>query len=66
MMGKSAYHVPDMSCVHCVGRISRVLESMGVEGFVVSLEEKRIIADAPFGNEVLKALEDAGYPVSKE
>lgn len=55
-----------MSCGHCVRRITGILDSMGVEGFEVLLEEKRIFSASPLKEEVLKALEDAGYPVSKE
>lgn len=64
MKAKYSFHVPDMSCGHCVKRISGILDSMGVEGFDVSLDEKRIFVDSPLSEEVLKALEEAGYPVS--
>nr|HPJ48740.1 heavy-metal-associated domain-containing protein [Synergistales bacterium] len=54
-----------MSCGHCVKRITGVLESMGVTDFEVSLEEKRILSGTPLGEEVIQALEEAGYPVTK-
>lgn len=66
MKDKFAVYVPDMSCGHCVKRITGILESMGVEGFIVSLDEKRIYSDFRLEDEVLKALADAGYPVSPE
>jgi len=64
MNEKFAFHVPDMSCGHCVKRITGILDSMSVEGFTVSLEEKSIFVDAMLEDDILKALEDAGYPVS--
>ncbi|MDT8283911.1 MAG: heavy-metal-associated domain-containing protein [Thermovirgaceae bacterium] len=64
MKAKYSFHVPDMSCGHCVKRISGILDSMGVEGFDVSLEGKLILVDSPLSEAVLKALEEAGYPVS--
>ena len=60
-----SYRVPGMSCGHCVKRITGVLESMGVTDFEVSLEEKRILSGTPLGEEVIPALEEAGYPVTK-
>ncbi len=64
MKAKYSFHVPDMSCEHCVKRISGILDSMGVEGFDVSLDGKLIFVDSPLPEAVLKALEEAGYPVS--
>jgi len=66
MKDKFSVYVPDMSCGHCVKRITGILESMRVDGFTVALDEKRIFSDARLGAEVLKALADAGYPVSQE
>lgn len=64
MKNKFSVYVPDMSCGHCVKRITGILESMGVDGFVVKLDEKRIFSDSRLKEDVLKALADAGYPVS--
>lgn len=66
MNARFSFHVPDMSCGHCVKRITGILESMGVEGFVISLEEKRILVDSQLEDGVLEALKNAGYPVSRE
>lgn len=66
MNGRFSFHVPDMSCGHCVKRITGILESMGVEGFVISLEDRRILVDSMLEDGVLEALKDAGYPVSQE
>jgi len=64
MSRKFSVDVPDMSCGHCVKRITGLLEAKGVEGFEVSLEEKRIFTDFPLGKDVIRALAEAGYPVS--
>ena len=66
MKDKFSVYVPDMSCGHCVKKITGILELMGVDGFVVALDRKRIFSDSLLGKEVLKALADAGYPVSQE
>jgi copper chaperone len=66
MSKEYSYRVPDMSCGHCVKRITGVLESMGVSDFRVSLEEKKLFAGQPFEEKVVQALEEAGYPVTLE
>lgn len=58
------YKVPDMSCGHCVKRITGLLESMGVTGFEISLEQKSIHSEEPLEGDVLEALDKAGYPVT--
>jgi copper chaperone CopZ len=63
MEDRLVYGVPAMSCGHCVGRISEVLVSLGVEGFDVSLENKVIYTDDPLDEKAIKALSDAGYEV---
>jgi copper chaperone len=56
--------VPGMSCGHCVKRITEVLETKGVEGFDVSLEERKVYTDSPLGKDVIRALAEAGYEVA--
>ena len=53
-----------MSCGHCVKRITGLLESMGVTGFEISLEQKSIHSEEPLEGVVLEALDKAGYPVT--
>jgi len=55
-----------MSCGHCVNRITALLGSMGAKGFEVSLEQQRIYSEEPLEEKVIKALEEAGYPVAAE
>ncbi|HON33260.1 MAG TPA: heavy-metal-associated domain-containing protein [Synergistales bacterium] len=66
MSREYSYKVPDMSCGHCVKRITGVLESMGVSDFEVSLEEKKIFSGSPLEEKAVQALEEAGYPVTPE
>ncbi len=66
MKKKHIYKVPDMSCGHCVNRITALLGSMGAKGFEVSLEQQRIYSEEPLEEKVIKALEESGYPVAAE
>lgn len=53
--------VPDMSCEHCVNRISKALKEVNVDA-QVDLESKSVSYD---GDDVVvkEAIEDAGYTV---
>lgn len=54
-------HVPDMSCTHCVNRISKALTEANIEA-VVDLETKTVSYDTD--DELVKqAIEQAGYTV---
>ncbi len=60
-MGKFVFSVPDISCNHCKMRISKALEAAGVKEFEVSVEEKRVTAEAEDAASVQSVIEDAGY-----
>ncbi|MDI9388518.1 MAG: cation transporter [Synergistota bacterium] len=60
-MGKFVFSVPDISCNHCKMRISKALEAAGVKEFEVSVEEKRVTAEAEDAASVKAVIEDAGY-----
>ncbi len=57
--------VPDMSCKHCVSRITAALEALeGVDGVSVDLENKTVeITGAIPIESVKKAVKGAGYTV---
>ncbi len=54
--------VPDMSCDHCVRRISSTLNDLDIFGFEVNLVEKKLILETSDVNMVIEALKNAGYP----
>ena len=55
-------NVPDMSCSHCVGRITKALEAETLS-FKVLLENKTVEIDGgePEVEKAVAALDDAGY-----
>lgn len=61
-MSKFVLSVPDMSCDHCVRRISSTLQDLGLDSFEVNLAEKSLMLETPDVNRVIDALEKAGYP----
>lgn len=54
--------IPDMMCGHCEKRIREAVSSLGGTVISLDLETKKVIveADVP-GEELLKAIDDAGY-----
>lgn len=54
--------VPDMHCAHCVARIGKALEELGV-AHQINLEQKTVLVDAKGTalEEVLQALDDLGF-----
>ncbi|NJE00929.1 heavy-metal-associated domain-containing protein [Thermococcus sp. JdF3] len=58
--------IPNMSCRHCVMRITKAIESVGAKG-EVSLEEKKAVVHFDPGRvrleEIIKAIERYGYEV---
>lgn len=61
-MKKYVLHTPDMSCQHCVGRITKALNEAGYKNFKVILESKTVEIETDQINKVLEVLEIAGYP----
>ncbi|KRT35030.1 copper chaperone [Acetomicrobium thermoterrenum DSM 13490] len=53
--------VPDMSCQHCVKRISKTLEELGLTEFKVNLENKTVEADTDDIESVIETLDEIGY-----
>ena len=56
-------YVPDMSCKHCVKRITEALEKAGFSNFEISLEAKKIVAevsDEEVGR-IISILDEEGY-----
>ncbi|EHM10311.1 copper chaperone [Thermanaerovibrio velox DSM 12556] len=56
--------VEDMSCGHCVDRISKALREAGVEDFTVDLSSKKVILQSDDRGSLetaLEAIEEAGY-----
>jgi copper chaperone len=60
-MAHSILDVPDMSCQHCVKRISRALEGLGLTEFKVNLENKTVEADTDDIESVIETLDEIGY-----
>ncbi|WP_281745399.1 heavy-metal-associated domain-containing protein [Thermanaerovibrio acidaminovorans] len=55
--------VDDMSCEHCVRRITDALKSAGIQGFTVDLSSKSVsLASEGDVERAVEALEGAGYP----
>ncbi len=65
-MSKFVFSVPDISCNHCKMRISKALEAAGVKEFDVSVESKKVTAEAAEAASVQAVLEDAGYGATLE
>ena len=65
-MAKFVFSVPDISCNHCKMRITKALEAAGVKEFEVSVESKKVIAEAPDAVAVQAVIEDAGYDATLE
>jgi len=61
-MTKMVFVVPDMSCEHCVRRITQVLNNAGYEDVEVLLSEKLVKVTTDKPEEVMEILEGAGYP----
>ncbi|HRV97098.1 MAG TPA: heavy-metal-associated domain-containing protein [Aminobacteriaceae bacterium] len=65
-MAKFVFSVPDISCNHCKMRISKALEAAGVKEFEVSVESKKVTAEAQDAAKVQAVIEDAGYDATLE
>ncbi len=63
-VAKFTLSVPDMSCQHCVNRITKALAGLGLSKYSVSLEDKVVEVEAPDIKVVMDALEEIGYPAS--
>lgn len=62
------YHVPNISCDHCVGTIERELKSVeGLKSVKAELETKSVTVEVDAEEvlaEVEKLLEEIGYPAA--
>ncbi len=58
-------HVPNMTCGHCVGRVTKALQTADDHARVqVDLSSKTVSVESAVSDTTLrKALSDAGYPV---
>ena len=65
-MAKFVFSVPDISCNHCKMRITKALEAAGVKEFEVSVELKKVTAEAQDAAAVRAVIEDAGYDATLE
>ncbi|MBN1332544.1 MAG: heavy-metal-associated domain-containing protein [Synergistales bacterium] len=63
-MDKYLLRIPDMSCQHCVNRISQALDEAGISKYRVDLESRTVTVETENLNEVLLALDEAGYSAS--
>lgn len=57
--------VPDMSCGHCVGAVTKAIQAQDPAAKVdISLADKRVTVETQKSREVIAAcLAEAGYPV---
>ena len=60
-MAHSILDVPEMSCQHCVKRISRALEGLGLTEFKVNLDNKTVEANTDDIESVVETLDEIGY-----
>lgn len=61
-MKKYTLHTPDMSCQHCVMRITKILDEAGYKNFKVILDSKTIEIETDTIEKVLESLNLGGYP----
>jgi copper chaperone CopZ len=65
-MTKVVLKIPNMSCKHCVMRITKAIESVGAKG-EVSLEEKKAVVEFDIErttlDDIIGAIERYGYEV---
>ncbi|WP_126993040.1 heavy-metal-associated domain-containing protein [Thermosipho globiformans] len=62
-MGKFILKVPDMSCKHCVMRITKALEELGEKKFEVKLESKTVEIETENLENVKAKLSEIDYPI---
>ena len=57
------FYVPDMSCKHCVKRITEALTEAGFSDFEVDLDAKKVSANVSGDDakKFLSVIEEAGY-----
>lgn len=65
-MARFVFSVPDISCNHCKMRITKALEAAGIQEFDVSVELKKVTAEAQDAASVHAVIEDAGYDAALE
>lgn len=62
MSDTRTYSVPDISCQHCVDAITgEVTKTAGVTGVQVDLDAKRVSVDGGAVDEVVAAIDEAGF-----
>jgi copper chaperone len=61
-MKKYTLHTPDMSCQHCVMRITKILNEGGYKNFKVILDSKTVEIETDQIEKVLESLNLGGYP----
>ena len=61
---KKVFSVPDMSCQHCVGAISKALSDAGFSGYEVLLDSKEVKVETDAPDKVAAVLDDAGFPAT--
>ncbi len=60
-MAQYVLSVPDMSCHHCVKRISEALNGLGISEFKIDLENKEISVNTDNLGSVINVLDEVGY-----
>lgn len=62
----TTYSVPGMSCQHCVDSItSEVFKVDGVTDLTVDLDAKTVVVDGGNENEIVAAIDEAGFDVAQ-
>ena len=61
------FYVPDMSCKHCVKRITEALEKANFSNFETDLEGKKVTANVSDeeAERFILTIEEAGYTCSE-
>jgi len=58
---KKVFFVPEMSCQHCVGVISKALQTAGFSDYEVLLGSKEVRVETDSPEKIVALLDDAGY-----
>ena len=60
---EKVFYVPEMSCQHCVGVISKALQTAGFSNYEVLLGSKEVKVETDSPDKIVALLDDAGYSV---
>lgn len=68
-MSEQAFHLPDMSCGHCAGVITKTVKAADAEAqldFALPTHELKIVSSKLGRDELVELLTEAGYPPAQQ